>query len=543
MLLSLGMASCTDGNDWDVDNSLSRLFGVNADKISVETTISTAKVTFIPVPETEHYIMEVATDSLYDDIEMGTAANSIVFGEDGSITKSPATLENLMGDTKYYLRIKARSSQKTESRWVYYDGGNSFKTKAEQIFNEVLESDRFEDNIRLTWTPGAEVTHLDVILEGAVINSITLTDEAKANGEYTVTGLNPSTTYTFIIYNGANKRGELSVNTTAAMPAANYKYVLGAGVTQLTQDIIDEVALKAQEASGSTTNYSATIGIPAAQVVTFAGVSDSGEPTNIKIPDGMSVTFFGMAGGDKPTLLMKKNLDISGSHAYIRFENLVMTDNGAAYLVNQSNASTVGEFEVKDCDVSGCKNSFFRFQGSAVKTTENLILNNSTFTNIGSGYAFIHIDMDGKDGVVKNMNISNCTFNGICPKGKNFIYCELINMKSINIDHCTFYNVIGNRNYFIDFKDKSHGPEEFSITNSVFAKSGDEATDKNIRASIQPLVSEVYRTNDFFKNFDGIMDFSGSSADLFVDPDNGNFSFKPATINKPVGDPRWYTAE
>lgn len=30
--LALSATSCTDGNDWDVDGSLSRLFGLNGDK-------------------------------------------------------------------------------------------------------------------------------------------------------------------------------------------------------------------------------------------------------------------------------------------------------------------------------------------------------------------------------------------------------------------------------------------------------------------------------------------------------------------------------
>ena len=33
--LALSATSCTDGNDWDVDGSLSRLFGLNGDKITV----------------------------------------------------------------------------------------------------------------------------------------------------------------------------------------------------------------------------------------------------------------------------------------------------------------------------------------------------------------------------------------------------------------------------------------------------------------------------------------------------------------------------
>ena len=56
--LALSATSCTDGNDWDVDGSLSRLFGLNGDQITVETAETSATVTFsaftsadVPEPE------------------------------------------------------------------------------------------------------------------------------------------------------------------------------------------------------------------------------------------------------------------------------------------------------------------------------------------------------------------------------------------------------------------------------------------------------------------------------------------------------------
>lgn len=48
MVLALSATSCTDGNDWDVDGSLSRLFGLNGDKITVETAETSATVHSLP---------------------------------------------------------------------------------------------------------------------------------------------------------------------------------------------------------------------------------------------------------------------------------------------------------------------------------------------------------------------------------------------------------------------------------------------------------------------------------------------------------------
>ena len=143
MALTLSATSCTDGNDWDVDGSLSRLFGLNGDKITVETAETSATVTFSAftskaVPSPEYYVFEVSKDSLYEGVEN---ANIIKFGEDKSLTSSPVVLSGLDGDSKYYMRVKAMSSTSNESKWVYYKDGSSYKTKAEQLFNELTTAD------------------------------------------------------------------------------------------------------------------------------------------------------------------------------------------------------------------------------------------------------------------------------------------------------------------------------------------------------------------------------------------------------------------
>lgn len=358
--LALSATSCTDGNDWDVDGSLSRLFGLNGDKITVETAETSATVTFSAftskaVSSPEYYVFEVSKDSLYEGVEN---ANIIKFGEDKSLTSSPVVLSGLDGDSKYYMRVKAMSSTVNESKWVYYKDGSSFKTKAEQIFNNVEATDLFEDHVNLSWTPGAEVTHITYANanDAENIQTINLTDAEKAAGKYTLAGLQPTSTYTITIYKNDVKRGQLQITTPAAMPAANYKYSLSSDVTVISQTLIEEIAEKAKAAAGNETNYSATIGIPAGAKVALYGTNDTdGGKTNVTIPDGMSVTFFGLAGGETPTVTLDKNFDIAGSHAFIKFQNVKLEENGAGYFINQSKACTVSEFTLEDCEVSNIK--------------------------------------------------------------------------------------------------------------------------------------------------------------------------------------------
>lgn len=548
MALALSATSCTDGNDWDVDGSLSRLFGLNGDKITVETAETSATVTFSAftskaVPSPEYYVFEVSKDSLYEGVEN---ANIIKFGEDKTLTSSPVVLSGLDGDSKYYMRVKAMSSTSNESKWVYYKDGSSFKTKAEQIFNNVEATDLFEDHVNLSWTPGADVTHITYANtnDAENIQTINLTDEEKAAGKYTLGGLNPTSTYTITIYKNDVKRGQLQVTTPAAMPAANFKYSLVSDVTVISQDLIDEIAEKAKAAAGNETNYSATIGIPAGAKVALYGINDSdGGKTNVTIPDGMSVTFFGLAGGDAPTINLDKNLDIAGSHAFIKFQNVKLEENGAGYFINQSKACTVSEFTLENCEVSNLKTSFFRLQGSDAKSIGKLTLKNSIFTKLCAGYGFIHIDAGSGKGHLDNVEIDGCTFNSICVTGKVFIFSKKTDMQDITIKNSTFYNCNGNGQYFVDFNVDTFGPSTFTIENCIFGKSADEATNKNIRSKTPATVANSFRTTDFFKVIKGVNDTEFSSTQLFKDPANGDFTIKAGTLKEKAGDPRWYVVE
>ncbi len=552
LTLTLSATSCTDGNDWSVDSSLSRLFGLNGDKITVETTESAATVTFSAftskdVAEPEYYVFEVSKDSLYDGVEN---ANIITYGEDKSLTTSPVVLNGLDGDSKYYMRVKAKSSQANDSKWVYYKDGSSFKTKAEQIFNTLTASDLFEDHVNFSWTPGAAVTHITIVNAADPENEDKhdLTADEIAAGKFTYTNVKPTTTYTATIYNGESKRGQLQFTTPAAMPTADYKYSLPEDVKVISQTLIEEIAAAAKAAAGNETNYSATIGIPAGSEISLYGTSDTdGGKTNVTIPDGMSVTFFGLAGGDAPTIKMDKNFDVAGSHAYIKFQNVKLVENGANYFINQSKACTVSEFTLEDCEVKDVKTSFFRLQSSddkaISKAISKLTLKNSVFTDLCAGYGFIHIDANNGSGHLDNIEIDGCTFNGICKTGKVFIFSKKTNMQDITIKNSTFYNCNGSGQYFVDFNDAAYGAETFTIENCIFGKSADEVTNKNIRSKVAPTVSGSYKTSDFFKVIKGLNALDYTSDQLFTDPANGDFTIKAGTLKEKAGDPRWYPTE
>lgn len=549
-VLSLAMTlfSCSDTMDWEIDPAFDRCF--SATSLSVAAGTTDAIVSFdagmMKSKGAEAFQIEVTSEAFASDEEWDNSENVLHFETE----TSPCTITGLIGDTEYYLRIRAISSHKTASRWVHYatDTKMTFKTDAEQIMYDVADADRGENSITVRWDATKEVTHLTVSdgteEEGVEPMKIMLDDAAKAAGCYTVTGLNPSTAYTIAIYYNDAKRGSVSASTAAVMPAADFKYTLDPAATVIDQVLINDLSEQAKAVAGDPNNYSVTIALNANQEVKFYGTGEDGTPSNIKIPTGMSVTFFGLAGGDKPTMKFIKNIDVTGSHAYIKFQNVNIVDGGAGYFLNQSAACNVEEFTFDDCSLTGFSTTFFRVQNAAsAKIFNKLNLINSVFTNISAGYSFIHMDTDGKGGsIINNIFIDGCTFNGVVKAGKCFIYSEKATMSGdITIKNSTFYNWVGNSQYIIDFNAADFGCRSISFENCLFGLQGDNTTSKTVRANVVPTYTDCYKTTDFFKKITDVNELHYSSDELFVDPANGNFSFKPNTTDLPIGDPRWRT--
>lgn len=535
-MLGLAAMSCTDGNDWDVDSSHSRLFGLNSDRISVEAEDVQATVTFTAVPDAEYYVIEVSTDSLYDDMALG-GSNAIVYGEDKSLTASPVILTGLAGDTRYYMRIKAMSDQMNESKWSYYRDGSTFKTLAEQIFTDPVASDRSESTLHVAWTAGADVTNIVVTDDNNnIVQNITLDDATKAAGEYTITGLNPSTSYSIVIMNGETKRGTLNMTTSAAMPEGDYKIELSSDITRISGDLISELADAAKAATGKET-VSITIGLRADQTYTVASVSaDSGEDTALSLPEGVSVTFFGLSGGEAPTLNFTKSFNLAGTHTYVRFENLTFTDGGCQYLINQSEAANIGELSFKQCTVSDFERSFVRTQGDNSIVIDNIIVDDCILTNMSSGNGYSTILFGGSNNTIGKLELSNSTFD---TTQRSFIEASKAPVTNgIYITDCTFYNNVASGRYFMDANGQN---TNLVMTNTILGKSFEGARGARTKGTM--TFDNCLRTSDCVYGSNDLKDLSAderASSDIFQDPDNHDFTLK---IYDKIGDPRWYAEE
>ena len=530
------ITSCTDKMDnWDADPSFDRLFSVQSLDVTPAATSATVEY---KANGASNFQIQYSTSEITDDMDANAEGTTTV----ESTSKTSTEITDLISETDYYLRIRAIAAGKTPSKWVYYttsSGNKYFTTKGEQIMNDVADTDRTENSIRVTWEPGATVTHLLVHQVGDEENAndrqIDLDDAAKAAGEYTVTDLAASTAYVITIWNGLSKRGNVTASTSAEAPKGDYEYTLQDG-ENISQVLMNAIAESAKAAAGSTTAYSATIKIPQGATIDIVGTSEDGSASSVKIPDGMAVTFFG-EGGLGANVRLSKSVNLVGNHSTITFQNLDITDGGCQYIINQSADANIEELTFDGCNIHDIERSVIRTQSANI-IINKITVNNCVMTNVssGDGYSVIYL---GEKNTVKEINVTNSTLD---TQKRSFIEISKICVPTVNLTNCTFYNFIQSGRYLIDANGQN---TDITLTNCILGKTYSDMA-RGVRTAASVVANGCIRTSDCifaandFKAEVGLPLGDKPSTDYFTDPDNHDFTLK---ISDKVGDPRWYKAE
>lgn len=593
VLSGMLFTSCTDANDWGVDTSFDRLFGTKQSSFTVTEGAVSAEVKWDATFNTEYYIIEVSTDSLYDDIPMG-AENSIVYGEDGSIIQSPYTITGLLGETTYYLRIKSMSKDK-QSNWVYLPD-YKFTTDKEQILNEPSETEITDEAVSLTWEAGLEVTHITYTQDGTLI-TYELSDEEKAAGKVTLMGLLAMTDYTFYIYNGEILRGEIEVTTgqsvmvestmnNVAKNSATFSWDTSVG--RLTGYYFAEGDVYPQEANHSLTDeqiasgkieltglepnttytvavmrdktvramqtFKTEMGIPSDYTqVTVADASDwnnalagnSGKLAIVlagdvdisngtaQIPSG--ITSLLVWGGDdtsvKSYTFKTKGISFAGNMDAVELYNMNLISNGSTgHYIFDLNGITAN---VTSLSVTSCDVSetrgVCRVRSGSSVKIENAQFSDCRFKEIGS-YGLI--TQEGAS-VINNVVIKNSTYYPYSA-GKYLLQNKASNSIRMTIDSCTFYG------FTYAILDNQAGGFEVNISNTIFGGIG---TKRKFAQEISSCIIEkcenvFLASGNSFESTIGEQVLEYSDEDLFNAPSAYDFTVKVADY-KNFGDPYW----
>ena len=591
LFASLCVSSCTDGNDWGVDSAYDRLFGTKESSFSVSASAVSAEIKWESTKDTEYYIIEASTDSLYDAVQMG-AEGSLVYGEDGSITQSPYTITGLMGETTYYLRIKSVSKEK-ESNWVYLPE-YKFTTDMEQILNEPSETEITDESVSLTWEAGLEVTHITYTQDGTLV-TYELTDEEKAAGKVTLMGLNPNTEYTITIYNGEVARGEIEVTTSMSVEVESEVseitqhsavFTWTEGVGRLTGYVLlkgdvypsDETqnALSAEEETAcrielnnlepSTTYtvaimrdkvvrarkvFQTAVGIPSdyTQVTLtsrdeWAGaLNDNSGKLAIIIPQGVTIDLTANTSFQTEIPAAITSLILWGEEGEDNMQKPTFKTRGLSLSGDKSEV----RFYNLNVESNGTSNYIFRQKGTG--TIESLSFESCNVANA----AGVFCERDKGSGTLKNLSFSDCIVTNIGNYSvvyttTNYIVNK-ITMVNSTVNGCTgnMFRVAQTEPYSLEItastlynasqalirSDGYNSANIFTISNTLMGTVN--TTTPNNNSSVTG--TNVYTTSDCY-SVNWATKTELSATDLFEDPASGNFVVKAADY-KAYGDPRW----
>ncbi|WP_417129935.1 fibronectin type III domain-containing protein [Phocaeicola sp.] len=585
------LASCTDANDWEVDASFDRLFGTKQSSFTVTEGAVTAEVKWDATVNTEYYIIEVSTDSLYNDIPMG-AENSIVYGEDGSITQSPYTLTGLLGETTYYLRIKSMSKDK-QSNWVYLPD-YKFTTDKEQILNEPSETEITDESVSLTWEAGLEVTHITYTQDGALV-TYELTDEEKAAGKVTLMGLNPNTEYTVTIYNGEIVRGEIEVTTGMSVEvesevseitqhSAVFTWTEGVGrltgyvllkgdvyPSDETQNVLSveeetacrlelnnlepstmyTVAIMRDKVVRARKVFQTAVGIPSdyTQVTLtsrddWAGaLNDNSGKLAIIIPQGTTIDLTANTSFQTEIPAAVTSLILWGEEGEDNTQKPTFKTRGLSLSGDKSEV----RFYNLNVESNGTSNYIFRQKGTG--TIESLSFESCNIANA----AGVFCERDKGSGTLKNLLFSDCVLTNIGNYSvvyttTNYIVNK-VTMTNSTVNGCTgnMFRVAQTEPYSLEItastlynasqalvrSDGYNSANIFTISNTLIGTVN--TTTPNNNNSVTG--TNVYTTSDCY-SVNWAIKTELEATDLFEDPANGIFVVKAADY-KAYGDPRW----
>jgi hypothetical protein len=469
------------------------------------------------VANASSYVIEIYDNTTFTGTPVKTISNV-------NFAQLPYTVTGLAGNLQHAVRVKSISSDGAEdSKWITA----TFKTEAEQIFQDIASGKLTPNSVTLNWLASETVTNITLSPGGI---SRALTPAEKTAGEVTFTGLTPRTAYTATILNGSIVRGTKLFTTLTDLPTGSDVVYVNA---------TDDLGAMIQAATANK------------RFVVLQG-SKYNSDAPVVLPAGLDISIIGEAGPVKPIISLSL-FTLPASGGKLHFENVELsayangdkTTTRRPYIINQSAASNMGQVSFENCKISDFLNTPLRIQ-TATTTIDRVIVNNCVVDNIGIAdagpgtgtYAFINVTGTGK---INNITITNSTFSNI---GYSLILHNVTPSLSVTVDNNTFYNVIGDTRYLIDYNAQTVA-NGFTFRNNILGKTLSPAgTARGIRGGTVPTVTNNYQTSDAAISANAIPSitaYSGTSTSLFTAPATANFKIKDDTFagKASAGDPRW----
>ena len=529
-IFAFSVIACEEANEWEVDPSHDRLFRSTKFEVK-ETNPTSALLSFRGVTNATKYVFDFSEgDSLlFNNIVFTTELlvdTMNAYNKEASEIKTEyrALFTDLNGTTRYSVRMKAVNGDTwMESGYVQL----CFDTTDEQIFTTVTPG---TTSVSLNWQAEKTATRIEygelvkTEIEGEEAKTDTvwatpheLTSTEKQAGELTIDGLKPGTNYITYIFNEKARRGSYKFKTLGSSK----------GTT---------ISVKASD------DINALLGgAPAGDVtLSFTG-GQTYEVGEFTIPETVTNLYIAgnVVGGKMPVLNMTKFVfSALMDNFYVQYMDIV-SDGKSQFMIELGGSTGFKNVSFEGCNISEIPRSLIRTNSGDLEV-EGIVINNCFIKNVGlSGYGLLNI---GKLKSLSTISITNTTLLNIGD--------QIMDLR-VQTDKVTFTQSIF-CNYDINMPkllrlDKQ--PKEITVTGVIFTgdNKGGKMNSGNSDYSKYLSFAGCYLTSDFQENdkkFTDAQILKISSEELFENPKNGNFHFKPEAKfegDGKVGDPRWWT--
>lgn len=439
-------------------------------------------------------------------------------------TLTQTTLTNLIGETAYYIRVRAidEDNSSRTSKWIEI----MRTTNPEQNMNKVKAGDIQSTAVTVTWTPGIQADA--IVCTPSAANSsaktvtYTLTATDISSGSATVTGLEPETSYRATLKLGEKTRGYSTFTTNLDLRDA----------IQLTPT--DDWVTAIQDAAAGSK---------------FALAAGEYTLTSAKLQINNNVTIAAQNSGNLPVINTCIHIN-NGSSLYLYQVVMDGTGTDGSQAIEYKTAGGFGDLIISGSEIRNYVKGLIYINVAAVANT--IKIENSIIHDIEcSGGDFI----DSRSGGWNNLIISSSTFYS-CSAKRDILRADDASSKVsasmiTSIDKCTFYNVgNGNANYrffYLRFPGNTN-----TFTNNVVANFDNTRGFANSTSVGVPSHSNNYYYNckNLTSQAEGntqtnltCFDTEGNILDKnpFADPDNADFTITDELFQSyGFGDPRWY---
>lgn len=513
-LFSLILVGCKDDIAPIVEQlNFNRVFTPLNLKVNIRTQ-TTAEFVWDTKTDAASYVVEISKDSL--------AFTNIVKTVTVLPTQIPYSIL-LDGQTLYSARVKGVSdSGIADSKWAQI----AFKTAAENIFAPLLGTDIQATSVTLSWPAGSDVTNF--IINPGVINRA-ITDQEKADGKATITGLTGETLYTVLLMRGTAQRGSVSFTTLID---------LGGATAVHPGDNLNSIIAAAQPGD-------ALVLFPGEYLAYYGPISLN-----------KSISIKGLYPYNKPKIHVQfvmengvqsidiKDLEMNGIYT----DTVTKAPATLSYVFQYNTTGTgYGSLNVTNCNIHDYDKSIFSGSASIVSSVQSISMTGCVVTNVLTNSADC---IDFRGGYVANLSLTNSTFVN-CAPARDFVRLDNsaaafpgLN-SNVLIDHCTLYKVCnsaGKRILYVRFTTNT-----LKVTNTIIAETLGLYTNQSSSAQPDCSMNNYFNAPAFVP---GGTVLAGAKFDLstsytvldpgFANPTNSNFTISNQTlIDNKIGDPRW----